>query len=75
VSAGGRPRAELTDKQRVELLELAEHLGALEAEVRQVRHELEQKARAAAEGGASYRAIGEALGLSRGRVHALLAAR
>jgi hypothetical protein len=71
--AVGRPRAELGDEQRARLVELAERSAVAEAAARDARTDLERAAREAFEGGASVRAIGEAVGLSRGRVHTIVA--
>jgi hypothetical protein len=61
----GRPRAELTKDEFTELARLAELLAGYEAEAQRVRTELVAKARAAEKRGASRRAIGEAVGLTK----------
>jgi hypothetical protein len=64
-TTAGRPRQELTDAQRVELVELGGRVKHLEAEARQARAELVKLARQALKAGASHRAVGEAVGVSR----------
>jgi len=68
----GRPPSELTDRQRVKLIELAERRASLEAEARQARATLIREARKALASGASLRAIGEALGVSKWTVRTML---
>jgi uncharacterized small protein (DUF1192 family) len=57
----------------VQLLQLVERIASLRSEVGQLEVELAQQAATAAEGGASYRAIAEALGMSKSAVERLVA--
>ncbi len=61
----GRPRAELTDAQRVELVELRGRVEHLEAETRQGQADLVKAVRRIVKAGASHRAVAEALGVTR----------
>jgi hypothetical protein len=69
----GRPPVVLEDGDRVRLIEVAERLGAAEARVRELESERQALAvEIHAAGGGSYRAIGEALGLSKEQARALI---
>ena len=68
----GRPRGELSDGERVVLIERAERVRVLDAEARQARHDLAVASRIAQENGASLRVIAEAIGLSDTAVHSLI---
>jgi transposase len=71
-TSAGRPPAELSDERRVQLIELAERLASVESEARQLRAQIVEAASAAVAEGASHRAIGEALGVAKQSVRALL---
>jgi hypothetical protein len=68
----GRPRLELSSARRRALELLAFRIGRLTSDLEAARAELAGAARAARLEGASVRAIAEAVGLSRPRVHELL---
>ena len=68
----GRPRRELTPARRRVLERLATQVAWCHAELSAARAELLVSAREAYAEGASVRAIAEAVGLSRPRVHELL---
>jgi len=70
--SGGRPRQELTPTRKRELERLAARVAVHHSDLRSARAELAAIARQAAAEGASVRAIAEAVGLSRPRVHELL---
>jgi predicted ABC-type ATPase len=61
----GRPRADLSDEERVAGIELAERIASTEAQLRELQAERVAWARRAAAAGVSYRSIAEAIGLSR----------
>jgi len=68
----GRPRLELSSARKRALERLALRIGRLTDDLAATRVELAGAARAARAEGASVRAIAEAVGLSRPRVHELL---
>lgn len=68
----GRPRLELRAARRRALEQLALRIDRLTAELAEARAELAAVARAGRSEGASIRAIAEAVGRSRPRVHELL---
>jgi hypothetical protein len=70
----GRPRSELTDVQRAALQQLAARVARVHADLAAARIELAAAARVAHSEGASIRAIAEVVGLSRPRVHEMIAA-
>ena len=72
VSSVGRPRLELRASRRRALEQLALRIQHLTAELADARAELIALARTGRLEGASIRAIAEAVGLSRPRVHELL---
>jgi len=68
----GRPRLELRTARRRALEQLALRIDRLSAELADARAELAAGVRAGRSEGASIRAIAEAVGRSRPRVHELL---
>jgi hypothetical protein len=73
VTAGGRPRSELSDEQRVALIGARERLAAAESAATQAEHELHEVMRAVHATGVSVGVIAEAVGASRSRAHAWIA--
>jgi hypothetical protein len=68
----GRPRAELTEARRAQLTALAEEVASAEARATQARLYLQRGMGEAHAEGASVRVIAEVVGLSPGRVQAVL---
>jgi hypothetical protein len=68
----GRPRAELTDERRAELEHARRALEAAELELERARGVFEQAVTAARGDGASFRAIGDAVGRAPSSLHELV---
>jgi predicted transcriptional regulator len=71
-SPAGRPRGELSDAARVELLELGQLAQVLEADARRAWNELARAVVAAQNAGASVGMIAEAAGLAPATVRNLI---
>jgi hypothetical protein len=63
-NAGGRPRGELTQAERILLVERIERVRFFERELQRAEHEFGVAAKVAQRNGASVREIAEASGLS-----------